>query len=94
MPSSLKSKIKKLYFQGKITELEYHVLINKIDNRSERIRKLLKENKPKETRYVVKSGINLHTYCNNCWYHHDGGFDFSWEYCPNCGYKIKGVNYV
>ena len=97
MPSSLKSKIKKLYFQGKITEVDYHVLINKIDNRSERIRKLLKENKPKEAKwkFVWKDEVE-HLFCTNCWWHTDSK-EFMWlmnaDYCPSCGAKIVGCEH-
>lgn len=96
MPNSLRCMIRKLYFKGKITELEYHKLISKIDNRSERICKLLEENKPVEAKWkIVHKGPDTHIFCSKCWSHTDNLplvhiLAYS-HYCPECGAKMVEV---
>jgi uncharacterized CHY-type Zn-finger protein len=86
MPNSLRSKLSKLKYEGRITQEEYQDLINKLDGHDQVLRELYKRPKGK---WLDSEENEITVICSNC-----NGSNWKeaskiYKYCPHCGARME-----
>lgn len=100
MPNSLRSKLSKLKYEGRITQEEYQDLINKLDGHDQVLRELYRRRKGK---WIIKDGKEqgydiagiktwyIQIVCSECGFIKTAieGHTGQYHYCPNCGADMR-----
>jgi rubrerythrin len=89
MPNSLRSKLSKLKYEGRITQEEYQDLINKLDGHDQVLRELYRRRKGKWNHWT--DDYKDYVTCSECEYGAEGEVFLSDKtpFCPICGADMR-----